>query len=296
MSDFQETTPAPSLDEAQASNAGIEIPGEAPEASEVSPETNDTESRARAQGWVPKEEFRGDPAKWRDANEFIRVGEQELPVLRERNRDLTRKLSEFEQRSKDELARIERMGTIALQRQRDDLIGRYEAAMRDAVNNADLQRYDQLKADRYQAVNEFDRSVNEQINPQPRQPPQQQSVPPEVVDWANKNQSIMNDPVLNMQLQAEHVRILAETPGLSLTENLNQAKAAVASRFPHKFGIQPRQGAGAVEGSTPRLSAGMTGQKGASSLPPDARRVGERYVKDGYFKDINEYAKEYFAQ
>lgn len=34
------------------------------------------EERARAQGWVPKEEFKGDQARWRPAEEFVKRGEE----------------------------------------------------------------------------------------------------------------------------------------------------------------------------------------------------------------------------
>ena len=63
---------------------------------------DDTESRARAMGWVPKDQFRGPAENWRDAGEFVRRGEEELPILRERLRSTTREIermnSDFQQR------------------------------------------------------------------------------------------------------------------------------------------------------------------------------------------------------
>ena len=41
---------------------------------EVSTEPS-VEDRARADGWVAKEDYKGDPAKWVDAGEYIRRGE-----------------------------------------------------------------------------------------------------------------------------------------------------------------------------------------------------------------------------
>ena len=36
---------------------------------------SEAESEARAQGWVPQEDFEGDKSKWVDAAEFVRRGE-----------------------------------------------------------------------------------------------------------------------------------------------------------------------------------------------------------------------------
>ena len=37
--------------------------------------TDPYESEAREQGWKPKEEYEGDPEKWRPAKEFVERGE-----------------------------------------------------------------------------------------------------------------------------------------------------------------------------------------------------------------------------
>jgi len=42
------------------------------------------EQEARGMGWVPQDEFRGDPEKWRPANEFLDRGKNMLPILQER--------------------------------------------------------------------------------------------------------------------------------------------------------------------------------------------------------------------
>ena len=48
-----------------------------PQVTDNTPETNidPYESQAREQGWKPKEEYEGDPNKWRPAKEFVERGE-----------------------------------------------------------------------------------------------------------------------------------------------------------------------------------------------------------------------------
>ena len=46
-----------------------------PEQKQVTPEVDSYELQAREQGWKPKEEYEGDPEKWRPAKEFVERGE-----------------------------------------------------------------------------------------------------------------------------------------------------------------------------------------------------------------------------
>ena len=54
----------------------------------------EVETRARALGWTDKDSFRGDPNKWIPADEFVRRGEEVMPILRQNNKALERKLAE----------------------------------------------------------------------------------------------------------------------------------------------------------------------------------------------------------
>ena len=50
--------------------------------------SDDLEAQARAMGWKPQEEFKGPAEKWVDAGEYIRRGEEVLPIVRNENRKL----------------------------------------------------------------------------------------------------------------------------------------------------------------------------------------------------------------
>ena len=50
-------------------------------AEDATPQPAETEDKARRLGWVPKEEFKGDPENWRSADEFMARGEQLLPIV-----------------------------------------------------------------------------------------------------------------------------------------------------------------------------------------------------------------------
>lgn len=288
-------------------NSGVSIPGErAPTAQPQIGGEDDTETRARAMGWVGKDEFRGPADKWRPADEFVKKGEEDLPILRERLRDSTRKTAELEQRLARQNAdfeanfkRLEGMSAVALQRQREQLLGSYAAAQRDAVQNGDVLRYDQLERDKFKALDDYDQRIAQVAQPvqQPRGAP---ALPPHeasaVSAWRQQNAWFDSDPEMNMVAQARHMQLQMEKPGLTLEENLRLTSDYVRQRYADKFGSAPRMGAPAVEGGSRIASGGGSLKRSAQELPAEARAQGEKFVKQGLFKNINEYASEYWSQ
>lgn len=268
---------------------------------------SDSEARARAMGWVPRDEYRGPAENWRDADEFIRRGEEELPVLRERNRTMADKLTQIENRVQQQerqfqqrLESLDRMHAMSLQRQREQIIGSYEAAKRQAVELGDMDRYDQLNRDQWQAVGQFDQQTQEVYQP-PRQEQQQQggmSPADQQVyqEFVSQNQWFESDPVLNLAMQEAHVRLLQEAPGMSFRENLQRATQEVRQRYPAKFGIQrsAMNGGPAVEGGGRVAGAGAP-RKGSASLPPEAMAQAKKDVADGLYKNIEEWAAFYHS-
>jgi hypothetical protein len=57
------------------------------------PDTEAPDTQARSLGWVPQEEFRGDPEKWVDAETFVERGKQIMPILRANNKRLQDQLA-----------------------------------------------------------------------------------------------------------------------------------------------------------------------------------------------------------
>jgi len=53
-------------------------------------------AEARTLGWVPKEEFRGDPARWADADAFVQRGHEIMPILRANNQRLMGELTSMQ--------------------------------------------------------------------------------------------------------------------------------------------------------------------------------------------------------
>jgi hypothetical protein len=293
MSDIQNAT-------IDAANAGTEIPGEAAPVTDVGA---DIETRAKVMGWVPKEDFRGPADKWRDAGEFVQRGEEELPVLRERSRDLARRYADLEAKNAqkeveygERFRRQEQMAAMALRQQRDTIEANYEAAKRQAVEIGDVTRYEQLNRDQRQAVGQFDHSYYQAVSPQ-NQDPQQAPIPREMqttlLQWQTENPWFFADQAMNQYAQAVHMNLNASKPGMALNENLAEVSRRVRENFADKFGSVGGRPS-AVEGGN-GLQTGSKRMKGASDLPPEARRAAEEFVRAGAFKNVSEYAKSYWS-
>ena len=58
--------------------------------------SEEIEVKAKDMGWAPKEEFRGDPEKWIDAETYVRRGEELMPILKANSRRTNEKLQSVE--------------------------------------------------------------------------------------------------------------------------------------------------------------------------------------------------------
>lgn len=283
-------------------NAGTTVPGEAqpapvvdtqPEERQPAPSGDDVEARARAQGWVPREEFRGPSENWRDASEFVRRGEEELPIVRERLRDATRKIADLQANFDQKVARIERMSVAALDRQRLSLEASYEAALREAATNGDVGRYDQLSQDKRVALHAHDQQFAD-VSAQPKVDTRQQ-VAPEVSTWVQSNPWFESDQEMRLVAVAHSQALEKQYPAMSLDENLRHVGSYMRKRYADKFGPAREARPATVEGGQ-RLAATSQRSRGVHELPSDVRKIGDRFVNQGIYKDIKEYAQDYWAQ
>jgi hypothetical protein len=270
---------------------------------------SEIETRARAMGWRPAEEFNGDPSKWRSAEEFVAKGENDLPVLRENLRRTTDQLTQLQSRLakqdqefKSTISRIEKMSDTALQRQREQLDETWSNAMRNAAANGDIERYQQLETGKAQAISNFDQRLSEvrqpvvaepvADKPDPTADPKYQTT---VQSWAKRNPWFQTDAEMNAVAVHYSNQIAAQKPGITLDENLRDTEAYMRRRYADKFG-SPSSDPPAVEGGGSRMSATPGRGKGWNEIPADAKAQGAKFIKDGLFKDQNDYAKEYWSQ
>lgn len=255
------------------------------------PQESDTEVRARRLGWVPKEEFKGDPAKHRSADEFLERGTTILPILQKDNErlhtmvsSLQSELKETKDATKELLEFTTKAEERAFIRAKADLEKRIEtaaatadpAAAKEAMRELDELRAGQVRTPAKTAVDKPAVTVD-----------------PEIQEWIGKETWFTKSPVLNTYATDVFGDLEKNHPGMSKAEMLAETKRRTVEKFPEKFGINPaREGVSAVgtpRGEPPRKKTGKT----YDDLPAEAKRACDKFVKQipGYTRE--KYVKDY---
>lgn len=246
----------------------------APEGNETpadnTPQLTAAEQKASEQGWVPQDQWEGDPDQWRPAKEFLDRGE-----LFKKIEDQNRTIKEFK-------------------RALDDLKG-HHAKTRETEYARALQA---LKAQKKTALEEGDADsvirLDDQIDLVKTEQGRLQAqaavqdtptVDPEFTDWVGKNNWYeSNQP---MRAYADALGRDLAFKGLSPSAVLKEVERQVKLEFPNKFTNPNRNKPGAVEGSTNK--GGRSGD--SYTLSDDERRVMQRFVRTGVMTE-----KEYIDQ
>lgn len=223
------------------------IEDEAPDAGAPPPDRSQIIAEARRQGWTTRDQFKGKPSAWVDAEEFLRRGEDILPIVRQQlteSRALQRKTEaklDEQTRTIQELLAISRSAEDrGYQRAKREL----QSRQREAVAAGDVAAYDETQAALDQLEAEGLAAKAPKVPPPPAQapatpPPGADGVAPEVAAFVAENPWFTTSRVLNAAMQEAHVRLLKEQPELTLTQNLAKAKASIQRDYPKQFGIAP---------------------------------------------------------
>lgn len=233
---------------------------------EADPAPPSVEEVAASIGWTPKEEYQGDPDKWKPADQFIRDG-------RKAERNMKRQLDEM----RDTMSSVARTtGAIVQERiaQREaELSQQYAAAVEKGDPDAAWKASNQLRDLRDSTV--------------PGRPAPQA----ETVEWAQKNKWLETDLVArNRALQV--AQVYADN-GYGAERQLAEAEAVIRREFPHHF----RQGdtPADVNGVRTRASGQRKGGTTAADMPKVHQEIAADLIDRGLIPDKEAYARNYFA-
>jgi hypothetical protein len=200
------------------------------------PEVSPVELRAREQGWVPKEEWDGDPEAWRPAKEFVDRGElfKKIDTQSRELKQMKQALQELYQHN-SKIAEVEYKRALAdLKAQKKVALEEGDAdAVVDIDERIDLVRDAQRNAETAAKVPVVDTTA--ELNPV-------------FVQWRDRNNWYDNNRA--MRVFADDVGRQAAARGLPPQEVLAAVEREVRKEFPDKFTNPNRAKATAVEGST----------------------------------------------
>ena len=254
---------------------------------------NDNEARARRLGWVPKDEFRGDPDRHRSAEEFLERGETMLPLLKKDNDKLHEGMTKLERRLEEQARTFTQFVEFASkgeERAYKRALTELEAKRDSAIETADV-------AGARRAQSEIDQ-LNKDAATAPKPVVQQtESAPaldPVIQTWITENDWFNKSPSLRAYSTEVFGELERTYPGKSKSELLAETKQKTMERFPDKFGINTRRdeaSAVSTPGSVtqPRRKAGRT----YDDLPPEAKKACDKFVKQIPKYTREQYVKDY---
>ena len=231
------------------------------------------EEQARSQGWKPKEEYEGDPEKWRPAKEFSERGEL-FGKIDTMGRELkeTRKALKMLQEHHSKVKETE-----------------YNNALRE-LKSLQKKHLEDGNSDGYLETTELLTDLKAE---QKAREVVQQNTPntpdPRFVEWAGENKWYQADPEMRSFADSIGLGYAQQNPNLDPEEVLMYVTTQVKSRFKEKFVNPNRAKPSSVEGASTPAS-----KKGSFEMSEEERKTMNTFVRAGVMsKDdyINELKK-----
>lgn len=228
-------------------------------------EEQTVEEKAKSMGWIPKEEFKGDPEKHRSAEDFVERGENYVPILKDRVKKLETDLETALKVTKAELEKVRKQGY-------EEAKEKYEAKKAELAN-------EELEAVESQDVEKFKEIQTRKESLKEPEPVVEQQVNPVFSDWNKKNAWYGTDTDLTNEADAQFDTLLkiqqAKDPNKVVPpESLySEIEKRVKMLYPEKFENPHRKEPAEVETGTEQ-----PGEKSNSwsDLPPAAKSAYER--------------------
>lgn len=223
-------------------------------------ELSPIEQKALEAGWVPKDQWEGDPEQWRPAKEFLDRGE-----LFKKIEDQNRTIKEFKRALEDLKQHHARVREVEYKRALEALKQQKKAALEEGDAEAVIRLDDQI---------DLVKSEQNKL----RQLPQvdvETAPNPEFVAWVEKNK--WYETSRPMKVFADDLGRELAMKGLSPSEVLREVERQVRLEFPEKFRNPNRDRGDAVEGSSSKGSK----SKDTFVLTEEEKRIMERFVRTG---------------
>lgn len=240
------------------------------------------EDEARRSGWTPKDQFKGDPEKWIDAETFVQRGREILPIVQAQNRKLEKAVDDANAKVKSlekTLSKFAEHNSKTEQRAYERAMKDLKAELATAAAAGDLDEVERITDDMA--------DLKQEARPKDEPPA---GVKEAVKAFEAANPWFGTDKVMTAAARAIGQE-LAESGVTDPEEQLTEVARRIKVEFPHKFTNPRREAAATVEGAPAPL---RQASKSYADLPADAKAMCDQFVKDipGFTRE--KYVKDYF--
>ena len=227
----------------------------------------ETLSMAKSMGWVEEDNFRGDKERWVNADKFVERGLNDLPILRERLRSQSKKITDME-------ADIGSFKTY----HEESLSREYQRAARD-LEDKQLATVEDGDTDAYQKIQ---KQKHQLAVSHARNRPTQDTTPdnPLYTGWKEKADWFEKKPGMTAYANVESDNIARERPELVGKQGfLDEIDRRVKAEFPDYFENPRRREQNTVESGGRQHRA--SGSHTYNDLPNDAKVACDKFVRNG---------------
>lgn len=227
---------------------------------ESTPQVDPIETEAREQGWKPKEEYEGDPAKWRPAKEFVERGE-----LFGKIDHMGKELKE----TRKALKMLQDHHTKVRETEYNRALTELKALQKKHLEEGNSDGY--LETTELLTDLKAEQKAREVVQQNtPNQPDQR------FLNWVSANKWYEKDTEMRKYADTLGAGYAASNPGIDPEEVLQYVTKEVRTRFSTKFVNPNREKPSTVEGA----STGAA-NKSSFELTDDERKVMNTFVRAG---------------
>jgi hypothetical protein len=249
----------------------------------------DIEQEAKALGWLPKEQFRGDLAKWTDAETFVSRGKEIMPILRKNNERLVGEIGAVKQEltavqtalaeATEALAEFKKYNEETSKRAYEKAVRDLRAQKADAIKEGDGEKVVEIEA----ALDDLDaqrRSPSPSPLPAPKPAaataaPAPTAVHPDFAAWEADNKVWLAEPEKQAYAQSISSFVRLQNPTLQGRAFLDKITEMVEQHFGGAPAAKSESGGqGAGRNSKSRTYSDLPAEAKAACDRMEARLVG----------------------
>jgi hypothetical protein len=243
------------------------------------------QARAEKLGWIPPTRFKGDPERFVDAEDYIRRGEEVLPIVKEQNRRLREELETVKGKAAEHEAAlakaqkaielIEERHSVATQKAVEKARAEVKKQLASASEAGDHEGVAEL-TDQLTQLNAAETKAEAKAEAKEEQKPAPWRPPEEMVEWNRENAWFGKDDAKTSLALGIATRLRKEGDKSEGREFFDKVSKEVARRYREDDAEPPVD---KVEGARQSGEGGGSRGKGYNSLPADAKAACDADIK-----------------
>ena len=250
----------------------------------TSPVARDYENDARQMGWTPKEEFKGDEKRWIDAETFVKRGEEVLPLVKAQNKKLRQDIDDMRRQLRKASEHFAKSEERAYQRALSEVERKHDEAVDVGDHNSAKAAVKEMR----ELEKDFEaRTSDLPTADEPEEDPSKLQA--RVAKWIDDSPWYGADEKRTNYADFASNAIITQHGALhKFPGGLDAALKEIERRVDAKFAERPP-----TPNAAPGRAAPAKGGRSYAELPPEAKKLADKWVKQGLIKSREDYAKSY---